>query len=114
MPAPWAKDRSKLRFERLNAFVDYGADDAGLKPLTRLVWLVLYRHTRDDKVTVGIDILVKGTGLKRRAIQYALQELTEKRFLKTIRKGGLGKGLTTRRIAPISMAPKADPKQCAS
>jgi hypothetical protein len=108
MPAPSeAKTRSKQRFERLNTFVDSGASDAGLKPLARLVWLVLFRHTRDDKVSVAITVLMEGTGLSRSGVLKALRELTEKRFLKTKRKGGFGKGQTERAISPKAMPVKA-------
>jgi hypothetical protein len=98
-----AKRRSKLRFEAINGFVDYGARDAELSLPAMVTWFILWRHTRDGRVSVGVSVVMEATKMSRSSVNRSLAELTRKGFLKPVRKGGLGHGVSVRKIAHRSM-----------
>ena len=90
---PQRRGRSKLRFECLNAFVDRGIAEAELTPSGIAIWLVLYRHARPDGTTEAtVETIGTSTGLCRRTILRGLRELKGAGMLKTIRRGGIGRG----------------------
>jgi hypothetical protein len=92
--------RSRLRFEVLNLFIDHGARDANLSLAAFATWVILYRHTRNDLVSIPVSTIMTSTGLCKSAVQRALAELTKKNMLRNVRKGGLGHGTTQRELAP--------------
>jgi Fe2+ or Zn2+ uptake regulation protein len=94
--------RSKLRFQLLNLFVDCGISEAKLTPSAVAVWLVLYRHAREDRtVSVTVEEIERASSLGRKTVFRALKELKTKAMLKTITKGGINRGANLYRIFPV-------------
>jgi hypothetical protein len=97
-PGKAAGDRRRTgeRFAMLNVFVDFALAD-----LTRAevaVWLVLYRDTRDGAARTGYDDLARRAGINRRNVGRALRRLESRELVKTIRRGGLGRGVSSYRL----------------
>lgn len=91
-----AKAKAGERFALLNTFVDFGL--AGLSRAEVAVWLVLYRDTKDGTARTSYDDLARRGGLNRRNVGRALRTLGERGMVKTIRKGGLGRGPSSYRL----------------
>lgn len=93
------KRKAGDRFVILNAFVDFT-----LRALTRAelaTWLVLYRDTRDGTARTSITDVARRTGCNRSTIFRALQSLKEKKLLRVVHRGGLGKGLSIYRVRAL-------------
>jgi hypothetical protein len=84
------------RFGVLNAFVDVALAD-----LTRaeiVVWLILYRDTRDGVVQISWDGLANRGGLNRRHVGRAIASLKDRGLIKLVRRGGVQRGSSRYRV----------------
>jgi replicative DNA helicase len=98
------KRRSRLRFEILNAFVDDGIVKAGLTAHQALVWLVLYRDTRQNGfATTSVGDIARRAGIGRRTVLRALAQLKRARMLRVARRGGPNRGASSYAVFPVPM-----------
>lgn len=104
------KRRSNLRFEAINLFFDRGAAEAKLSLIAVAVWPPMWRHARPDgRVSVSGERLERSTGLSESSIKRAIAELREKRMLKLVTRGGIGRGASVYLMSPIPMPIKSRP-----
>jgi hypothetical protein len=93
------------RFAALNAFVDFGIADAGLTPAEALVWLVLFRDTKDTGTArTGQADIARRAGLDVRTVRRAVASLAAKGLLQTVRRGRLNAGPSVCRVRPTARA----------
>ena len=84
------------RFAVLNAFVDATAGELSRSEL--LVWLVLYRDTRDGVVVTSQADVARRTKLANRTVRYAIHRLVSRGLLTLIYRGGLNRGPSKYRV----------------
>jgi hypothetical protein len=97
-----SKRRSQLRFEILNAFVDYGL--IGLSRAELAVWLILYRDTkRDGTARASLADLARRAGIDRQTARRAVGRLASRKMLQVIRPGGLNRGPSVYHVFPYPM-----------
>ena len=84
------------RFGVLNAFADFTA--ATLTRGELLVWLVLYRDTKDGTAATSQADIARRAGLCKRTVISALQRLESAGLLKRIHRGGLRRGTSRYRV----------------
>jgi hypothetical protein len=89
------KGKTSERFAVLNAFVDFALADLSRAEIA--VWLILYRDTRDGTARTSYD-LARRAGLNRRNVGRALRRLEGRGLVKTIHRGGLGRGVSRYRV----------------
>lgn len=86
------------RFVVLNEFVDLSL--GGLTRSDLIVWIVLYRDTRNGTAqTAQADIARRGS-ISKRAVQYAMQRLRKYGLLKCVYQGGLNRGPSRWEVLP--------------
>src|SRR4051794_11015443 len=97
IPGSERKATSKLRFQRLNAFVDIGMTAADLTPAAMVVWFVLYRFVdaKTGLATVATDTIRERTGFNRKTVTRALSCLKKANLVKIKRSGGINRGATS-------------------
>ena len=86
------------RFAILNTFVDTAAGE-----LTRseiLVWLVLYRDTRDGLAGTSQADIARRAGTTDRTVRRVIGRLERRGLLTTVYRGGLNRGTSKYRISP--------------
>ena len=88
-----AKRVAALRFEILNAFVDWTMAD--LSRAEMAVWFVLYRDTKNTIAKTGMS------DLARRAVVTAIASLKGRGLLKTMHKSALNRGPSSYRVLPF-------------
>lgn len=99
------------RFAVLNNFVDF---TAGSLPRSEvLVWLVLYRDTRDGIAATSQDDIVRRTHLARRTVQMAIKKLESAGLVKIAYRGGLRRGVSRYRVFPITKQEQMGATGCA-
>lgn len=87
------------RFELLNAFVDFTAGRLTRSEL--LVWLTLYRDTRDGIARTAQADLARRTGASLRSISLAIARLERLGLLVVVQRGGLKRGPSSYRVRPL-------------
>ncbi len=90
------------RFAVLNAFVDCTA--GGLSRGEVLVWLVLYRDTRNGIAETSQADIARRTGTVERTVRRVTGKLERRGLLKTVHRGGLNRGASKYRIFPLEPA----------
>ncbi|MDB5297245.1 MAG: transcriptional regulator [Phycisphaerales bacterium] len=86
----------------LNAFVDR---TAGTLPRAEaLVWLVLYRDTRDGTARTSHADLARRAGVSRRSVVRAVAGLLRQKLLVRTYRGGLNRGVSAYRVRPVGAA----------
>ncbi len=88
--------QAKDRFAVLNAFCDFTA--ATLTRSELLVWLILYRDTKDGTAATSQVDIARRAGLCKRTVISALQRLEDRGLLKRIHRGGLRRGTSRYRV----------------
>lgn len=97
--APKRTPKHKNRFAVLNTFVDETAAE-----LTRgdiMVWLVLYRDTRNGIARTGQSDIARRAGISERQVRRVIDRLEKRRLLKTVYRGGLNRGPSRYRVFGI-------------
>jgi DNA-binding transcriptional ArsR family regulator len=85
------------RFAVLNGFVD--GVMGTLPRAAALVWVCLWRDTKPDGLArTAVTDLARRVGGDRRTVLRALRLLTDRGLLEVVRRGGLGRGLSTYRV----------------
>ena len=98
------RNRSE-RFATLNSFIDFGIADADLTPAEALVWLVLFRDTKDaGTARTGQADAARRAGLDVRTVRRAVASLETKGMLQTVRRGRLNAGPSVYRVHPTGAA----------
>jgi DNA-binding transcriptional ArsR family regulator len=81
----------------LNGFVD--GVMGTLPRAAALTWVCLYRDTKPDGLArTAVTDLARRVGGDRRTVLRALRLLVERGLLEVVRRGGLGRGVSTYRI----------------
>jgi hypothetical protein len=88
------------RFAVLNQFVDVTARTLPRAPA--LVWLTLWRDTRDGVARTAVADLARRTGVDERTVMRALSRLVADRLVEVVHRGGLGRGVSVYRVTPVS------------
>ncbi len=84
------------RFGILNDFVDFAAGE-----LTRssiLVWLVLYRDTRNGIAKTSQAAIARRVKISERTVRYAINDLIGRGFLTLVYRGGINDGPSKYRV----------------
>jgi len=85
------------RFAVLNGFVD--GIMGTLPRAAALVWVCLWRDTKPDGLArTAVTDLARRVGGDRRTVLRALRLLVERGLLEVVRRGGLGRGVSTYRV----------------
>jgi hypothetical protein len=85
------------RFSVVNGFVD--GVMATLPRAALATWLCLWRDTKPDGLArTAVTDLARRVGTDRRTVLRALRLLTDRGLLEVVRRGGLGRGLSTYRV----------------
>lgn len=93
------------RFGVLNEFVDCSL--AGLTKSELLVWLVLYRDTRNGTARTAQSDIARRSGVSVRSVQTAIAKLQARGLLVCVHRGGLNVGPNRYRVRPIRTDPAA-------
>src|SRR5271166_6141430 len=97
-----SRRESRLRFETINAFVDFGMADLSRAELA--VWLILFRDTkRDGTARTSLDDLARRGGMNRQTASRAVGRLACRKMLQIIRRMGLNRGPSAYRVFPFPM-----------
>lgn len=89
--------RHSGRFAVLNGFVD--GIMGTLPRAAALVWVCLWRDTKPDGLArTAVTDLARRVGGDRRTVLRALRLLTDRGLLDTVRRGGLGRGVSAYRV----------------
>jgi len=84
------------RFAVLNNLVDFTA--ATLNRAELLVWLTLYRDTKDGTAATSQADIARRTGLCKRTVQLTTARLEAAGLLKRVHRGGLRRGTSRYRV----------------
>jgi hypothetical protein len=91
------RQRHYGRFAMLNGFVD--GVMGTLPRAAALTWLALYRDTKPDGLArTAVTDLARRVGCNRRNAVRALRLLADRGLLEVVRRGGLGRGVSTYRL----------------
>jgi DNA-binding transcriptional ArsR family regulator len=96
---PKGKAATRGRFKLLNAFVDFSARELRRNEL--LVWLILYRDTRDGVASTAQADLARRAGISKRTVIRTLRRLADLGLLTVVRRGGLRRGPSAYRVRPL-------------
>lgn len=91
------------RFATLNAFIDFTAGTLNRADL--LVWLTLYRDTRDGTAATSQADIARRCGLSDRTVRRALDRLENAGLVKVVFRGGLRRGCSRYRVLPLADLP---------
>ena len=94
-----AKKKTGDRFAVLNAFIDFTLGELDRGEI--VVWLILFRDTRDGLAQVSQVSIARRAGMTVRGVQKALGRLIDKGLVKIVRQGRVGKGASSYRIRPL-------------
>lgn len=98
-PKPKPKRKAANRFAVLNAFVDVTAAELSRSEI--MVWLVLYRDTKDGKARTSQTDIARRGGMSVRAVKQATKRLIHLGLLSVVRRGGLRQGPSSYRVYPL-------------
>lgn len=102
----YQKSQTAGRFAELNNFVDFTMCDLPKSCIT--VWLVLYRDTRDGTARTSQTDIARRAGISDRAVRTAIRRLESLGLAKVVCQGGLNRGASRYRIAPLTKGLTAD------
>jgi hypothetical protein len=94
------------RFATINAFVDITM--RGLSSRAALVWLVLWRDTKQDGLArTGVTDIARRLNCSRATVKRALAELRRRHLVEVVKRGRLGEGPSSYRVlgTPAKRAP---------
>lgn len=92
--------RAAERFNEINTFLD--VTGRTLPRAALLCWLLLWRDSRNGIARTAISDMARRAGCDKRTALRAVRTLVERGLVKVIRKGGLGRGLSTYKVTPVS------------
>ena len=102
-PARQAKSKKKRdatgRFGVLNTFVDRTLRE--LDGTAAIVWLILYRDTKDDLACASQSDIATRAGFSPRTVRRALGRLKKLGLLTVVRRGGAGRLPSLYRLAAV-------------
>jgi hypothetical protein len=91
---------SQGRFQSINAFLDVTMAELDRAELA--VWLLLWRDTKSDGLARSSQAdLARRAGCNARTVRRALAGLQRAGLVSVLRQGGLNRGLSVYRIAPL-------------
>ncbi len=92
--------RAAERFDQINTFLD--VTGRTLPRAALLCWLTLWRDSRNGIARTAITDMARRAGCDKRTALRAVRTLVERGLVTVIRKGGLGRGLSTYKVTPVS------------
>jgi len=96
---PRKSKQTRDRFRVLNSFVDCTAAELNRSEI--LVWLVLYRDTRDGIACTSQADIARRASIDDRTVRRAIRRLERLQLLKTVYRGGLNRGVSKYRVLPL-------------
>ncbi|QDV64613.1 helix-turn-helix domain-containing protein [Crateriforma conspicua] len=99
-PKTKPKRQTADRFRVLNAFVDFTASE--LRRSELLVWLALYRDTREGIATVSQRAIAGRCGIDRKTVERSVASLVARGLLVVVNTGGFRQGSASYRVLPMS------------
>ncbi len=87
------------RFATLNTFVDFTAGT--LRRSEIVVWLILYRDTKDGIARTSQADIARRGGLGRRTVCLAIRRLERRGLLCVVYRGGLNRGASSYRVQAL-------------
>jgi Helix-turn-helix domain len=96
------KRKTADRFAVLNAFIDLTAGELPRSEV--MVWLVLYRDTKNGVAKTSQADIARRAGINVRTARRAIGRLRDHRLLYVVRHGGLRQGPTTYRVHPLGVS----------
>lgn len=94
------KRKAADRFAVLNAFVDFSA--AELRRSELLVWMTLYRDTRNGTATTSQRDIAKRCGLNRKTVERSVTSLSRRGLLRVVYSGGFRRGAASYVVLPVN------------
>ncbi len=107
---PKGKRQTAERFAVLNAFVDVTAGELSRSEI--MVWLVLYRDTKNGTARTSQADIARRGGLSVRSVAAAIGKLRGRGLLSVVRRGGLQCGPSTYRVHPLGESYKMKLASC--
>lgn len=95
------------RFGVLNEFVDCSL--AGLTKSELIVWLTLYRDTRNGTARTSQADIARRGGVSVRAVQYATSRMEKRGLIRCVYQGGLNQGPSRWQVLPSASKPREPP-----
>ena len=89
--------KTRDRFALLNAFVDMTAGELPRSGI--LVWLVLYRDTRNGIAETSQDDIARRAKLSPRTVRSTIGRLAKRGLLALVYRGGLNRGVSKYRVS---------------
>ena len=80
------------RWQMLNEFIDVTLRD--LRPAEAKVWMVLFRDSRNGISKVAQTHIAERCGITRESVSRAIKELEQRELVRTVRHGGVNRGLS--------------------
>ena len=93
-----AKKQAASRFAVLNAFIDGTMEELCRGDI--VVWLVLYRDTRNGTAQTSQIDIARRAGLSTRGVRGALGRLKRRGLVRCVYKGGLNRGPSRYKVIP--------------
>lgn len=100
--------RLEKKIKLLNRFVD--ETQIGLEPFTALLWVVLYRESRNGVAEISHGQLAKIMGVSGRTICRHIEVLIANKLLRKLKTGGYGRGCNRYQLG-IRSLPKDNPRR---
>ncbi|EMI52186.1 helix-turn-helix domain-containing protein [Rhodopirellula sallentina] len=94
------KRQTADRFAVLNAFADFTAKE--LRRSELLVWLTLYRDTREGVATTSQRDIANRCGIDRKTVERSIASLIDRGLLIVVKSGGFRRGSASYRVLPMS------------
>ena len=104
------KRKAADRFAVLNAFIDVTAGELSRSEI--MVWLVLYRDTKNGVAKTSQADIARRAGMDTRTARRAMDQLRRRGLLSIVRRGGLRQGPSTYRVYPLGESYKRTLASC--
>jgi CRP-like cAMP-binding protein len=104
------KRKAADRFAVLNAFIDVTAGELSRSEI--MVWLVLYRDTKNGVAKTSQADIAQRAGMDTRTARRAIDRLRRDGLLSIVRRGGLRQGPSTYRVHPLGESYKRTLASC--
>ena len=98
------KRKAADRFAVLNAFIDMTAAELSRSEI--MVWLVLYRDTKNGLAKTSQSDIARRAGIDARTVRRAIDRLRVGGLLSIVRRGGFRQGPSTYRVHPLGESHK--------
>lgn len=102
IPAP-QNNAAGDRFATINTFIDFTV--CSLSRNEALVWLILWRDTKEGTARTAQSDIARRAGISRRTVVRIIAVLEAKGLLQIVHQGGLNRGMNVYRVLPLAKLP---------